>query len=238
MIQDIQQEEDDNFVLSQVDLELALTFLEQVTLPPICVNWTTGFQFMVRQFQPEQLVSQRIHTFRYIPQDAQPLFRKCYVAVLTLLNALPEYDESPTVNFLHKRVISFLTALPALLVSQVPGLGPNCVLDTIKTNCQQFLEAKPSHLYHTARKLHAQPSTTIHPNDSKIVQNRNDERLFRTVHQLVLGRSLRAAYQRLTEPGLCQTDPLPRFLEIHRDIYLTSLNLHLDSVQDVRNNVD
>ena len=54
---------------------------------------------------------------------------------------LPEYDESPTVNFLHKRVLSFLTALPALLTSQVPGLGPNGVLDTIKTNCQQCLEA-------------------------------------------------------------------------------------------------
>jgi hypothetical protein len=42
MIQDIPQEEEDN--LSQVDLELALTFLEQVTLPPFCVKWTTGFQ--------------------------------------------------------------------------------------------------------------------------------------------------------------------------------------------------
>ena len=129
--------------------------------------------------------------------------------------------------------------MPALLTSQVPRLVPNGVLDTIKTNCQQFLEAKWSHhLYHTARKLYAQPSTTIHPNNSEIVQNRNDERLFHTVHQLVLGGSLSAAYQRLTEPGLCQTDPLPRFLEIHRDIDLTSLNLHLDSVQDIRDNVD
>ena len=236
MIQDIQQQEDNN--LSQVDLELALTFLENVALPPICVNWTTGFQFMVHQFQPEQLFSQRIRTFRYIPQDARPLFRQCYIAVLTLLEALPEYDESPTVNFLHTRVISFLTALPALLTSQVPGLGPNGVLDTIKTNCQQFLEAKWSHLYHTARNLHAQPSTSLHPNDSEIVQNRHDERFFRNVHQLVLGGSLSAAYQRLTEPGLCQTDPLPRFLDIHRDIDLTSLNLHLDSVQEVRDNVD
>jgi hypothetical protein len=145
---------------------------------------------MVRQFQPEQLFSQRVCTFSYIPQDARPLFRKCYIAALTLLDALPEYDESPTANFLHKWVLSFHTVLPALLVPQVPGLGPNGVLvlllDTIKKNCQQFLEAKWSHLHHTARKLHAQPSPTIYPNDSEIVQNRNDEILFCTVHQQVL----------------------------------------------------
>jgi hypothetical protein len=53
------------------------------------------------------------------------------------------------------------------------------------------------------------------------------------VHQLVQGGSLSAAYQRLTQPGLCKSDPLPRFLEIHRDVDLTSLNLHMDKVQEV-----
>jgi hypothetical protein len=107
--------------------------------------------------------------------------------------------------------------LPAILGSKLVSIISYCS----KTSCP-------------ARR----PSTTIHPNDSEIVQNRNDERLFCTVHQLVLGGSLTAAYQRLTEPGLCQTDPLPRFLEIHRDIDLTSLNLHLNSVQEVRDNLE
>ena len=41
----------------------------------------------------------------------------------------PDYDDSPTVAFLHVRVLALLTALPALLVSHVPGLGPNGILD-------------------------------------------------------------------------------------------------------------
>jgi hypothetical protein len=69
-------------------------------------------------------------------------------------------------------------------------------------------------------------------------QAQTDERFFRMVHQLVQGGSLSAAYQRLAQPGLCQTDPLPRFLEIHREVYLTSLNLHMDRVQEVNDNTD
>jgi hypothetical protein len=57
-------------------------------------------------------------------------------------------------------------------------------------------------------------------------------------HQLIQGSSLSTAYQLLTQPGLCPTDPLPRFLQIHKDVDITSLNLHLDSVQDIRDNTD
>jgi hypothetical protein len=49
MLQDILPDEEDNF--SQVDLQLNINFLEEVTLLPICVNWTSDFQFMVRQFR-------------------------------------------------------------------------------------------------------------------------------------------------------------------------------------------
>ncbi len=144
-------QEDSN--ITPIDLQLAVTFLEQVALPPICINWPTGFQFLVYTFKPEQLFSQRIRSFRYIPQDVRPLFRECYIAVLTVLDA-----QSPTAAFLHQRVISFLTAFPALLV-QVPGLGPNGVLDAIKKNFQFFLEAKWSHLHHSALNLHARDTT-------------------------------------------------------------------------------
>ncbi len=161
-------------------------------------------------FKPEQLFSQRILSFRYSPQDARPLFRKCYIAVLTVLDALPEFDQSPTAAFLHQRVILFLTALPALLASRVPGLGPNGVLDAIKKNCQNFLEAKWSLLYHSALNLHARPRLPI-PNEPEVPLCPPDEQLFRIVHQLVQAGSLSTAYQRLTEPGLCQIDPLPAF---------------------------
>ena len=73
---------------------------------------------------------------------------------------------------------------------------------------------------------------------SAVPEIQSGERFYRMVHQLVQGGSLSAAYQRLTQPGLCPTDPLPRFLEIHRDIDLTSLHLHPASVQDVRDNTD
>ena len=123
-------------------------------------------------------------------------------------------------------------------MSQVPGLGPNGILDTIKTNCQQFLEAKWSHLYHLAAHLHAPRPLAAHPGHSDPLPIQSDERIFRMAHQLIQGGSLSAAYQRLTQPGLCPTDPLPRFLEIHKDVDITSLNLHLDGVQDVRDNTD
>ena len=143
--------------LSLVDQQLALNILDQIELPPICVNWSTGFQFLVLHFRPDELFRHRIRTFRYIHGEARPGFRQCYIGVLTILDALPEYHQSPTAAFLHRRVLSLLTALPALLVSHVPGLGSNAVLDTIKKNCQWFLEAKWSHLYYAACKLNAQP---------------------------------------------------------------------------------
>jgi hypothetical protein len=37
---------------------------------------------------------------------------------------------------------------------------------------------------------------------------------------------------------LCPNDPLSRFLEIHQDVDLTTLNLHPDSVQEIRDNTD
>ena len=127
--------------ISQVDYDLAKQLLESVDLPPECVNWNNGFDFLIRHFRPETLFNQRIRTFRFIPGDARPLFRKCYIGVLTVLEALPEFEQSPTVAFLHSQVLSLFTALPALLVSLVTGLGPNGTLDTVKTNCQKFLEA-------------------------------------------------------------------------------------------------
>ena len=41
--------------LSQVDLQLAITILEQVELPPFCVHWPTDFQFLVHHFKPDEL---------------------------------------------------------------------------------------------------------------------------------------------------------------------------------------
>ena len=83
------------------------------------------FHFLLLHFKPADLFTQRIRTFRYIPGDARLLFRQCYIGVLTLLEALPEYEQSPTALFLHKKIIALFTALPALLVSHVPALGPN-----------------------------------------------------------------------------------------------------------------
>ena len=227
-----------NEELSFEDQQLAITVLEQIELPPICVNWPIGFHFLVKQFKSEELFSNRIRSFRYIHGDVRSLFTDCYTSVLTVLDALPDPQQSPTANFLHRRVISLLTALPALLVSHVPGLGSNAVLDTIKQNCQFFLEAKWSHLYYTACKLNARSNYAdpLPPSHPPVI--RSDERFFRMVHQLVKGGSLSAAYQRLTQPGLCQSDPLPRFLEIHKDVDLKSLNLHPDVVQDVRDNTN
>jgi hypothetical protein len=115
--------------MTNIDLQLAQNLLQQVELPPICVHWDQGYHFLLHQFQPDYLFRDRIRTFRYIPSDAKPLFRQCYTAVLTLLDNLPDPEHSTTANFLYKRVLSFLTTLPALLVSQVPGLGPNGILD-------------------------------------------------------------------------------------------------------------
>ena len=49
---------------------------------------------------------------------------------------------------------------------------------------------------------------------------------------------LSGAYARLTQPGLYASDPLERFLDIHRDIDLSSLSLHMDNVQALRDTVD
>ncbi len=114
---------------------------------------------------------------------------------------------------MYQLVLSFLTALPALLVFQVPALGPNGVIDTIRTNCQKFLEGKWSHLYQAA--IHLQTfSSPPHCADAHLIQQ-SEERLFRLVHQLVPSGNISAAYQRLTQPGLFQPDPLPHFLQIH-----------------------
>ncbi len=119
----------------------------------------------------------------------------------------------------------------------MPGFGPNGVLYTINKHCKTFLEEKWSHLYHAALYLHTQPRLS-NQNGSEILQSRCDEQLFLTVRQLVQGGSLSTADQGLTEPRLCQTDPLPRFLEIHRNIDLRVLHLHLNSVQDICDNVE
>ncbi len=37
--------------LDEVALSLALNILEQVSLPPICVNWQTGFHILVQHFK-------------------------------------------------------------------------------------------------------------------------------------------------------------------------------------------
>ena len=85
----------------QVDYDLAKQILGSVDLPPECVNWNNGFDFLIKHFRPEGLFSRRIRTFRFIPGDARPLFRKCYIGVLTVLEDLPEFDQSPTVAYLH-----------------------------------------------------------------------------------------------------------------------------------------
>ena len=119
----------------------------------------------------------------------------------------------------------------------MPGLGPNVILDTIKSNCRFFLEGKWSHLYHTACILKHSPSlpagTPSAPPPSPL-----DERQIRLVWQLVQSGSLSAAYQRLTEPGLFRGDPLSRFLEIHPHTDLSALNLHPDIVQAVLTDTD
>jgi hypothetical protein len=67
--------------VAHIDPQLAMTMLQQVELPPICVNWGLGYRFLIHQFQPEYLFCSRIHTFQYIPGDARPIFRQCYTAV-------------------------------------------------------------------------------------------------------------------------------------------------------------
>ena len=106
-------------------------------------------------------------------------------------------------------MLSLLTALPALLVSHVRGLGPNGVLDLVTTNSQKFLEGKWSHLFHVACSLHERFSSPPASAPSS-----NEERQHRMVRQLVRGGSLSAAYQRLTQPGLYPADPRARFLEL------------------------
>ena len=64
-----------------------------------------------------------------------------------------------------------------------------------------------------------------------MLQPPSDERFYRNVHLLVQAGSLSAAYQRLTQPGHCPHDPLSRFLEIHRDVDLSTCNLHPDSIK-------
>ena len=134
-------------------------------------------------FNPDKLFATRIRTFRYIPGEVRPLFRQCYIGVLTLLDNLPDPAGSPTADFVYQRVLSFLTALPALLVSQVPAIGPNGVIDTIRTNCQKFLEGKWSHLYQAA--IHLQALSSPPRSDDAPITPPSDERLFRMVHQLV-----------------------------------------------------
>ncbi len=86
--------------------------------------------------------------------------------------------------------------------------------------------------YHSALNRHTRPRLPI-PNEPEIPPCQPDELLFLITHQLVQAGSLSAAYQRLTEPDLCQIDPLPCFLEIPRDIDLSDLNLHPNSVQAI-----
>ena len=157
---------------------------------------------------------------------------------MTVLEALPEFDQSPTVAFLHSQVLSLFTALPALLVSLVTGLGSNGVLDTVKTNCQKFLEAKLSHLFHAACALQHRSIHTNKQLDSNSSQHSDPERLFRHVRQLVQSGSLSAAYQCLTEPGLSQDDPYDHFVQIHRNNDLADLNIHNNIMQEVRETID
>ena len=56
----------------------------------------------------------------------------------------------------------------------------------------------------------------------------DEERRHRAAHQHVRNGSLSGVYARLTQQGLYASDPLERFLEIHRDIDLSSLCLHMD----------
>ena len=128
--------------------------------------------------------------------------------------------------------------MPALLVSLVTGLGPNGVLDTVKTNCQKFLEAKWSHLFHAARALQNRSIHTNRQLDCNFSQQNDPERLFRHARQLIQSGSLSAAYQCLTEPGLSQDDPYDHFVQIHRNDDISDLNLHNNIMQEVRDSVD
>ena len=131
-----------------------------------------------------------------------------------------------------------LTALPALLVSHIPGLGPNSILDTIRSNCQKFLAAKWSPLFNAACSLYVQPIYSESQLRNPPPQSDNNERFYRHVQHLVQNGSLSAAYQQLTEPGLCQTDPLNHFLQIHRDTDISGLIHHSHILQEVRDTTD
>ena len=91
---------------SAPDLDLAITLLNQIDLPPICVNWRKAYPFLVRNFCLTDLIQHRVRTFSFIAGDARPLFCKAYVGVLTLLSQLPEYSQSATAAFLHHYVYS------------------------------------------------------------------------------------------------------------------------------------
>ena len=56
--------------MNNIDFQLAFNILEQIDLPPICVRWEIGYQFLLYHFQPSDLYRHRICTFRYIPGDA------------------------------------------------------------------------------------------------------------------------------------------------------------------------
>ncbi len=49
-------------VMAHIDPQLAMAILQQVELPPICVNWGLGYRFLIHQFQPEFLFRSRIAT--------------------------------------------------------------------------------------------------------------------------------------------------------------------------------
>ena len=62
----------------------------------------------------------------------------------------------------------------------------------------------------------------------------DDEHLYSAAHQQVRNGSLSGANVRLTQPGLYASNPVECFLDIHRYIDLSSLSLHMDTVQGLR----
>ena len=57
------------------DMALALSVLTQIDLPPICVNWTNAYPYLLNNFRLEDLLKSRVRTFSFIAGDARPLFR-------------------------------------------------------------------------------------------------------------------------------------------------------------------
>ena len=217
-------------LLPAVDHDLALTILRRADLPPYCVNWPAAYPFLLT-LTVDRLLKHQITTFRYIPGDARPLFRKAYCASLTLLSQLPPEDASPTTAFLHQQVLALINMLPALLVSQVPALGTIACIDLIKGNCQKFLAGKWSALLYAAVK-----SADIPHQRTRVLPPRDvdqQEIKFKKARQQIQAGSLSSAYKILTGPGLYPADPLNHFRNIHRDADLTQLHTHPDLCQQI-----